>query len=260
VQLIDMLMTGLVIGVSVIGLQAVGLILMVAMLIIPPAAARFWTDNLAGTLAAAGVAGAMSGLLGSALSALVPRLPAGAVIVVLAAAIFALSLVFGVRRGMVVRGYRALRLRRRVARQHLLRAIYEWLEERRQVGGPDLPPVPRAHLLEARSWTPRQLQRELRWARRRGDIELVDAGSSVRLTYDGRRQAARFVRNHRMWELYLITHADIAPSHVDRDADQIEHVLEPGMIEKLEGLLAEQYGEVMPPSPHLLAAEGERGS
>jgi manganese/zinc/iron transport system permease protein len=230
------------------------------MLIIPPAAARFWTDNLAGTLAAAGAAGAVSGLLGSALSALVPRLPAGAVIVVMAATIFALSMVFGVRRGLVVRAYGTLRLRRRVARQHLLRAIYEWLEERRDLDRPDPAPMPRADLLRARSWTPRQLQRELRRSRRRGDIELVDAGSSVRLTGDGRRQAARFVRNHRLWELYLITHADIAPSHVDRDADQIEHVLEPGMVDKLEGLLAEQYGAVMPPSPHALAAERERRS
>ncbi len=68
--------------------------------------------------------------------------------------------------------------------------------------------------------------------------------------------ARRVVRNHRLWELYLITHADIAPSHVDRDADQLEHVLGDAMVEKLEGLLAaKQLPPAVPPSPHRLAFE-----
>jgi len=50
--------------------------------------------------------------------------------------------------------------------------------------------------------------------------------------------------------MYLITHADIAASHVDRDADRIEHVLGRAMVEKLQGLVdTAQAGEV-PPSPH----------
>jgi manganese/zinc/iron transport system permease protein len=58
-------------------------------------------------------------------------------------------------------------------------------------------------------------------------------------------------RNHRLWELYLVTHADIAPSHVDRDADAIEHVLEPRVVEELEALLGqEQPPTAVPPSPH----------
>ena len=48
------------------------------------------------------------------------------------------------------------------------------------------------------------------------------------LTAQGMTEAARLVRQHRLWELYLITHAEIAPSHVDRDADAIEHVLGAG--------------------------------
>jgi manganese/zinc/iron transport system permease protein len=69
-------------------------------------------------------------------------------------------------------------------------------------------------------------------------------------------EAHRLVRNHRLWELFLITHADIAPSHVDRDADQIEHVLGPGMVEELESLLAKDSPHlVMPSSPHVLAGQ-----
>ena len=52
-------------------------------------------------------------------------------------------------------------------------------------------------------------------------------------------------------ELYLITHADIAPSRVDRDADDIEHVLEPEIVEELE-LLLERQRPAVPNSPHAL--------
>ncbi len=61
------------------------------------------------------------------------------------------------------------------------------------------------------------------------------------------------MRNHRLWELYLIEHADIAPSHVDRDADQLEHVLGRSMVSKLEALLEKTHPHlVMPRSPHAL--------
>jgi manganese/zinc/iron transport system permease protein len=53
--------------------------------------------------------------------------------------------------------------------------------------------------------------------------------------------------------MYLITHADIAPSHVDRDADQIEHVLESQLIERLEQLVAaDAAAHDLPRSPHPL--------
>jgi manganese/zinc/iron transport system permease protein len=52
--------------------------------------------------------------------------------------------------------------------------------------------------------------------------------------------------------LYLIQHADIAPTHVDRDADAIEHVLEPQIVAELEELLQRQQPGI-PRSPHDLS-------
>ena len=49
----------------------------------------------------------------------------------------------------------------------------------------------------------------------------------------------------------MITRADIAPSHVDRDADAIEHVLEPELMNLLETALHEQHPRmIVPPDPH----------
>ena len=77
----------------------------------------------------------------------------------------------------------------------------------------------------------------------------------MKLTEAGRERAHRVVRNHRLWEAYLIHHADIAPSHVDRDADAIEHVLDEDLIAQLEHLLGAAAGEV-PSSPHALGGSG----
>jgi manganese/zinc/iron transport system permease protein len=62
--------------------------------------------------------------------------------------------------------------------------------------------------------------------------------------------ADRVVRNHRLWELFLIRHADIAASHVDRDADLVEHVLGEESVAELEQVLAR--GDATPQSPHPL--------
>jgi len=79
----------------------------------------------------------------------------------------------------------------------------------------------------------------------------------VRLTAEGRLEALRVVREHRLWELFLVRYADIAPSHVDRDADAIEHLISPAMMAELERLLAaEQPAPAIPPSPHALPAPG----
>ena len=87
---IDLTLMGLTTLVTVIGLQTVGLILIIALLIVPPAAARFWTEKLWAMLVIAAVLGGVSGWLGASLSALVPRLPAGAVIVLVTGVMFLL--------------------------------------------------------------------------------------------------------------------------------------------------------------------------
>ena len=84
------------------------------------------------------------------------------------------------------------------------------------------------------------------------------ADRSIALTERGAVEARRMVRNHRLWETYLINFADIAPSHVDRDADQVEHVLGPAMIDRLERLLAASMAPAhVPPSPHPIPAKGK---
>jgi manganese/zinc/iron transport system permease protein len=113
VRRVDRLAMLLVLGVTVAGLRVVGLVLIVALLIVPPVAARFWTDRAGRMAVLAGLFGALSGWVGTALSATAPDLPAGPLVVLTAAAILALSLLLAPRRGVLART--AARARARAA-------------------------------------------------------------------------------------------------------------------------------------------------
>ncbi|MDP6356461.1 MAG: iron chelate uptake ABC transporter family permease subunit [Planctomycetota bacterium] len=254
--LLDTIMMALVVAVTVIGLQAVGMILVIALLIIPSAAARFWTEHLLRMIIGAALIGAVSGLVGACLSALFARMPAGAIIVLVARLIFGFSMCFGTARGILFRLLEHLRLEDTVARQHLMREMYEMQE---RAGGEDPGSgISFDNLLRTRSWTPRRLSRLLRTTRRDG-LVYCNSGQEWHLSDEGLTEARRVVRNHRLWEIYLVNHADIAPSHVDRDADQIEHVLGYRMVQQLEDLLSEDYPSLsVPMSLHSLEKNGGR--
>ena len=243
VLFVDLLMMGLVVLITVVGLQAVGLILVVALLIIPAAAARFWTDRLLSMTLLAGLFGACSGWLGATSSSMAPKLPTGALVVIAAGVLFLISMLFSPNRGVLAEVTRRFGLARRMSIQHLLRALAE-IEEDQGEGKR----IAFTGVQRKRSWTSMQLRRVIARAGRRG-FTVVGPESCLRLTERGRVAAQRVLRNHRLWEMYLISYADIAPSHVDRDADDVEHVLSEGVIRELELALSQQVS--IPPSPHL---------
>ncbi len=245
VVLLDLTLMTFVTAVTVIGLQAVGLILIIAMLIIPPAAARFWTERLFWMLALSALIGALSGMVGAGVSALTPRMPAGAVIVLTASSLFGVSLLLGTSRGALRRWAERRDLNRKVERQNLLRAVYELVED---ASGQQ---VATSALMRKRAWSQRELGRQIRRAAHEGLLAELPGGT-VRLSEEGADEARRLVRNHRLWEMYLITHADVAASHVDRDADAIEHVLGREMIARLERALEEKQQAAVPESPHAI--------
>lgn len=87
--------------VVVAALPVAGFVLAVALVVIPPAAARFWSERAGVVVAVAAGIGAVSAFLGAALSAVLADTPTGPAIVLVAAAIFAVSLLFGRARGLL---------------------------------------------------------------------------------------------------------------------------------------------------------------
>lgn len=253
ITLLDMALMAMVVIVVIVGQQAVGLILMIALLIIPAAAARFWTERLGKMFLISGGIGAISGFLGAGVSALFDDLPSGAMIVLVCALMFLFSLVFGAARGLLVRARTRRQVNRTVSRHHLLRALYELLEgvsDDPALSDGAVQSVQLDELLHKRSWSRRRLLQEIR---RSQEDELVQwVGDRLKLTRRGKIEAARLTRQHRLWELYLLTYAEFATSRVDHAADHIEHVLEPEIVAELETLL-ERETMPIPDSPHDLS-------
>lgn len=100
---LDLLLMSLVAVNVVIGLPAVGVVLMAALLILPCAAARFWTDRLGLMLLISCGIGLLIGAVGTACSANYGQLPTGPIIVLVGTTAFLTSALFAPRRGVVAR-------------------------------------------------------------------------------------------------------------------------------------------------------------
>lgn len=98
VATIDGLVATLVAAMIVAGLPAVGAVLVTALVVIPPAAARLWTDRVVTMLLLAGLFGLVAAVIGTLASATRPGLATGPLVVLAAAAIFAVSLLVAPRR------------------------------------------------------------------------------------------------------------------------------------------------------------------
>ena len=252
VKFLDILLLAIITAVTVAGLQAVGLILIIAFLITPAAAARFWTNQLDRMLMLSALIGAASGWIGASLSAFFPRLPAGAVIVLVAALFFVVSMLVGTERGVMIRFLRQSQLEKRTGRQHLLRALYEILEGGRVTEELIIRTVAFRQIRGRRTWSDRQLRDYIRRAYNEGLVEAPNKADSILLTETGLVEAKQVTRNHRLWEMYLIEYADVATSRVDRDADMVEHILGDKMVTRLENKLQAYRiaGSLVPQSPH----------
>ena len=246
----DMLLMGMVTAIVVIGLQAVGAVLVIAVLVIPPAAGRFWTNSTGSLLCISGLIGGLGGWAGTLSSALAPDLPAGAMVVLALGGLFLISLTLGRQRGLLRSALRMSRRARMMEREHALRSIWESIEH---------------------SNTERCFKDEITlrggWANartcdrlRRGGLITTNGtlhGTEIRFTPLGERRAVEVVRRHRLWEHYLIRRADFDEEHVDRGADDLEHLLPIEFLDELEKELNTLPGE-MPPSPHPISVPSSR--
>ncbi|WP_313180697.1 metal ABC transporter permease [Lacrimispora sp.] len=102
---LNLLLSFMIVLAIIIGLQTVGVILMSAMLITPAVAARQWTNKLWVMVTLSALFGAVSGIVGTAASSLVPKLPTGPAIVVCVSAIVIISVLFAPGRGVLHRVY-----------------------------------------------------------------------------------------------------------------------------------------------------------
>ncbi|TBL80133.1 metal ABC transporter permease [Paenibacillus thalictri] len=101
VAVMDQLMMFLIVIAVVAGIQAVGVVLMAALLITPAVSARYWTDKLGLMVVLSGLFGALSGSIGTLISASGNNLPTGPLTVLVATCLFVVSVIAAPRRGIL---------------------------------------------------------------------------------------------------------------------------------------------------------------
>jgi manganese/zinc/iron transport system permease protein len=131
VVVIEFALTVLIAVAVVIGLQLVGVILMVALVIAPAAAARQWARRLEGMVVLAAVFGAVSGVAGALISAAVRGLATGPVIVLVASALVLVSLLVAPERGLAWQSVRSALHRRSLRAHQVLVDLYRLGQDHR---------------------------------------------------------------------------------------------------------------------------------
>ncbi|ASS90075.1 MAG: manganese ABC transporter [Bacillaceae bacterium] len=116
------LYTTILVTTIVIGIQAVGVILIAALLIIPSVSARYWTQSFQRMIIISALFGGAAGALGTFISALGRGWPTGPFIVIVASALFFLSLFFGKEKGILVK-YLQLKMQKRLVNIHTSKAL-----------------------------------------------------------------------------------------------------------------------------------------
>jgi manganese/zinc/iron transport system permease protein len=208
------MLLALVAAATVAAFEAVGSILVIAMLICPAAAARMLTDRLRTQLVLSGaiaVAGAAVGYFAGTRLPQALGLP-GAVnaagsIALVAGLAFALAAIASPSHGAIARVVRRHALARRVAIEDLLGSLY-------RVGEGSRAPEP----MDAR------LRRVMPRAQRLGLVE--GPPESPALTRRGEAAARALIRRHRLWETYLVERAGMLPDHVHDQAEALEHLVD----------------------------------
>ncbi|MCL6553084.1 MAG: metal ABC transporter permease [Firmicutes bacterium] len=216
----------------VASLQAVGIVLVIAMLIAPPATAALLTDRFHRLILIAAGLGAATAVGGLYLSYYLD-VASGATMVLVGAGAFAVAMGLSPRRGLLPRVIR----RRRAA------ALAREADYLKQLFSPD--PEHVVALQELADRLGEDLLTAsvaLKHLARLGLVESTPQG--FRLTPSGRKRAAQLVRVHRLWERYLVDRAGLGWDQVHAAADRLEHLSPPGLAELLA---ASQQGPTVDP-------------
>jgi manganese/zinc/iron transport system permease protein len=249
VRWIHYLLTGLVTVAIVISIQAVGVVLVAAMLVTPAATAYLLTDRLHRMVLLGALFGAAAGLLGAFFSLFGEDLPTGAFMVLAAGLLFAGAFLFSPRHGLIPRLRRLWERRRTTQAENLLRTLYILMERRGPVGPGSDRRFGVHDVAAVRHESPAQVRTLWRLAARRGWVDR-SSHDPILLTDEGFEEARRVVRNHRLWELFLTQEAHLASDHVHADAEYIEHVLPRDVLRRLEQMLdnptADPHGQPIP--------------
>lgn len=237
------LLMGMVALAVVAAFNAIGSVLVLAMLVVPPVTGHLLSDRLGRMMAWAVAVAVVSAVLATAGDAyldvgVAPLLP------LMSGALFVVALFFAPRHGLISRLWHRLALTVRIKAEDVMAALYRCEETgdaaarlswRRCLAAAGRGPL--AWLALPQLW----ILGRARWL----------AGGRMQLTDRGRETARSLVRSHRLWEAYLGEHFELPLDHLHAPAERIEHYIGPSLREQLARELAgpgtDPHGKQIPP-------------
>ena len=207
----------LVAGVTVASFEAVGSILVIAMLICPAASARMLTDKLSTQVILSIVISILTAVLGYIGASVLPGLfgrdavNAAGSISVMSGVLLTIAIIGSPSRGLIIKTLRNRALETQIAREDLLAFLYRAHEQGEQY-------VPVNRVLRAMQGHTRVLPKLIK-----SDL-LESRDDTVSLSELGRTKARDVIRRHRLWEHYLVDEAGLSPDHVHEPAETLEHI------------------------------------
>ncbi len=239
---------------TVASFEAVGSILVVAMLIVPSAAAHLLTDRLGPMLLVSVCLGAASAALGHLAAITVPGwfgfadTNTAGMMAVTAGTLFGVVLLIAPRHGIAIRLLHQAALRLRIAREDILGLLYRVEEAGPRTAGA---PIDFQQLRTATGTSPILGHLALLSLRRLRLVVPLQGGYTI--TERGRADASRLVRSHRLWETFLHERMGLGLDHVHSPADRVEHFTPPGIQEEIVTSLKQPAHD-----PHGAQIPGER--
>jgi len=230
--LIHYLLMTLVAVTAVASFESVGNILVVAMFVVPPAAAYLLTDRLPLMILLSAVIGSVAAVAGHLGALTIPAAfgfqstTTAGMMAVSAGALLFLALMFAPRHGVLVKFVRQRLLSWQILADDVLALLYR-IEERADETMADYRTL-QSILLTG----PLPLALVLRRLRQRGLVE--QQGTTWHLTPDGQQNAVELVRSHRLWEYYLASHAGLEPDRLHAKAERYEHFTDPSLRAQLD--------------------------
>lgn len=230
VRTIEFLITSMTVLAIASGIQALGVILMSALIITPGAAARLWSHRLPRILLLAVIFSVVSGIGGAYVSYAKAGMPTGPWVVMFLSIIVFLSIMLAPNRGIVSRISRARRNERKILQENILKAYYQYHEKKQTKKLDQLLTIDQ--ILSIRNFDTSDLMKGIKKLKREGFM--LQEGNTYALTTPGQKESKRVARLHRLWEQYLLKRTQIDTDHVHSGAEAIEHIITPELEKELE--------------------------
>lgn len=241
---------------AVASFESVGNILVVAMLIVPPATAYLLTDRLGLMIVLSSVIAAVGASSGHIAAVTVPSwfgyqsTTTAGMMAVMVGILFVIALLFAPHQGVLIKWWRNRALSLRILCDDVIAHLYRQQERTQSQPTSDKPvTASRQELADELFASPNQIRVALSRLSRWG--ELQHAANRYQLTDKGAQHGRKLIRSHRLWEQYLVSEASYDTSKIHGTAELLEHFTDRSLRDQLshatDAPTRDPHGSKIPP-------------